>query len=100
MGDAIRNGMIDGLVQSVGYRAWVEREAMARGRPRGRPYRLWNRARRAGHLSAVQAVPLVLICSIVSQTSTFAVGDDSENGGVRVDLFDYKLRKSRSLRHS
>jgi acylphosphatase len=49
MSDIFRHVMIQGVVQGVGYRAWVERQAAARG------LQGWVRNRRDGSVEAVFA---------------------------------------------
>jgi acylphosphatase len=49
MGDVIRKVMIQGVVQGVGYRAWVEREAIVRD------LEGWVRNRRDGSVEALFA---------------------------------------------
>jgi acylphosphatase len=49
MGDVVRRVTVQGVVQGVGYRVWVERKAIARG------LEGWVRNRRDGSVEAVFA---------------------------------------------
>jgi acylphosphatase len=60
MGNTILRIMIGGRVQGVGYRAWVEHEAMLRG------LEGWVRNRRDGSVEAVFAGPEDVVTDMVS----------------------------------
>ena len=60
MGNTILRIMIGGRVQGVGYRAWVEHEAMLRG------LEGWVRNRRNGNVEAVFAGPEDVVTDMVS----------------------------------
>jgi acylphosphatase len=82
MSDVIRKVMILGLVQGVGYRAWVEREATAR-RLQG-----WVRNRRDGSVEALFAGAAEAVEEMValcrrgpSMARVDAVKDEAVNSG-------------------
>jgi acylphosphatase len=60
MSEAIRHVTIRGRVQGVGYRAWVEDEATARG------LEGWVRNRRDGSVEAVFAGPAGVVTDMVA----------------------------------
>jgi acylphosphatase len=60
MGDVIRKIMIRGLVQGVGYRVWVEREAAARG------LEGWVRNRRDGRVEALLAGSADVVAEMIA----------------------------------
>lgn len=60
MSEAIRHVTIRGRVQGVGYRAWVEDEATARGLDG------WVRNRRNGNVEAVFAGPSAVVTDMVA----------------------------------
>jgi acylphosphatase len=60
MGDVIRKVMIRGVVQGVGYRAWVEWEATARG------LEGWVRNRRDGSVEALFAGEAEAVAEIIA----------------------------------
>ncbi|XIA62345.1 acylphosphatase [Bradyrhizobium sp. TZ2] len=59
MSDAIRQVTIRGLVQGVGYRAWVDHEARARN------LEGWVRNRRDGSVEAVFAGPAETVAAMI-----------------------------------
>jgi acylphosphatase len=59
MGDVVRTAMIRGVVQGVGYRAWLAREAAARG------LEGWVRNRRDGRVEAVLAGPAETVAEMI-----------------------------------
>jgi acylphosphatase len=60
MGGAIRQVTIRGRVQGVGYRAWVEHQASARG------LQGWVRNRRDGSVEALFAGPADIVAEMVT----------------------------------
>jgi acylphosphatase len=60
MADAIRQVMIRGRVQGVGYRAWVEQQAMARD------LEGWVRNRRDGSVEALLAGPADVVSEMIA----------------------------------
>lgn len=60
MSDAIRHVTIRGRVQGVGYRAWVEHQAMVRG------LQGWVRNRRDGSVEALFAGPADVVAEMVA----------------------------------
>ena len=60
MNDALRHVTIRGRVQGVGYRAWVEEEATARGLDG------WVRNRRGGNVEAVFAGPADVVTDMIA----------------------------------
>jgi acylphosphatase len=60
MSDAIRHVTIRGRVQGVGYRAWVEHQAMARGLDG------WVRNRRDGSVEALFAGPADVVADMIA----------------------------------
>ena len=56
----IRHVIVRGLVQGIGYRAWVEDEALARG------LEGWVRNRRDGTVEAVFAGPADLVSEMIA----------------------------------
>jgi acylphosphatase len=58
--DAIRRVLIQGVVQGVGYRAWVEREANARD------LEGWVRNRRDGSVEALFAGPVAVVTEMIA----------------------------------
>jgi acylphosphatase len=61
MAAAIRQVMIRGRVQGVGYRAWVEQQAMAR------ELEGWVRNRRDGSVEALFAGPADVVSDMIAQ---------------------------------
>jgi acylphosphatase len=61
MAGAIRQVMIRGRVQGVGYRAWVEQQAMAR------ELEGWVRNRRDGSVEALFAGPADVVSDMIAQ---------------------------------
>jgi acylphosphatase len=61
MAGAIRQVMIRGRVQGVGYRAWVEQQAMAR------ELQGWVRNRRDGSVEALFAGPADVVSDMIAQ---------------------------------
>jgi acylphosphatase len=59
-GEVIRRVLIQGVVQGVGYRAWVEREANARGLDG------WVRNRRDGSVEALLAGPGTAVTEMIA----------------------------------
>jgi acylphosphatase len=60
MADAIRQVTIRGRVQGVGYRAWVEQQAMARD------LEGWVRNRRDGSVEALFAGPVDVVSDLIA----------------------------------
>ena len=60
MSDVIRHVTIRGRVQGVGYRAWVEHEASARG------LEGWVRNRRDGSVEALFAGPADVVAAMIA----------------------------------
>jgi acylphosphatase len=60
MSDAIRQVTIKGRVQGVGYRAWVEHQAIARG------LEGWVRNRRDGSVEALFAGPEDVVADMIA----------------------------------
>ena len=60
MSETIRQVTIRGRVQGVGYRAWVEHQAMARG------LEGWVRNRRDGSVEALFAAPADVVAQMVA----------------------------------
>jgi acylphosphatase len=58
--NAIRRVLIQGVVQGVGYRAWVEREANARD------LEGWVRNRRDGSVEALFAGPAAVVTEMIA----------------------------------
>src|ERR1700732_2059798 len=80
MSEAIRQVTISGRVQGVGYRAWVERQARARG------LEGWVRNRRDGSVEALFAGPADVVAEMVavcrrgpSSARVGHVGDEPAN---------------------
>ena len=89
MGEAIHHVTIRGRVQGVGYRAWVEDEATARG------LHGWVRNRRDGSVEAVFAGPAEEVAAMIgacrrgpSSARVDAVNDEA----VSLDML--KLRRA------
>jgi len=61
MADAIQQVTIRGRVQGVGYRAWVEQQAMAR------ELEGWVRNRRDGSVEALFAGPAEVVLDMIAQ---------------------------------
>jgi acylphosphatase len=60
MSDDIRTVMIRGVVQGVGYRAWVEHQALSRGLDG------WVRNRRDGSVEALFAGPAQAVAEMIA----------------------------------
>jgi acylphosphatase len=60
MSDTVRRVTIRGRVQGVGYRAWVEHQAMARG------LEGWVRNRRDGSVEALFAGPADVVADMIA----------------------------------
>src|ERR1700682_1437535 len=76
MSETIRQVTIRGRVQGVGYRAWVEHQAMARG------LEGWVRNRRDGSVEALFAGPADAVSEMVAVCRR---GPASAGGGPAVD---------------
>ena len=61
MGDVIRKVMIRGVVQGVGYRAWVEHQALAHN------LEGWVRNRRDGSVEALFAGPADVVADLIAR---------------------------------
>ena len=77
MNRAIRQVAIRGRVQGVGYRAWVEHEAMARH------LEGWVRNRRDGSVEAVISGPNAAVSALIYQAGQGPVG--AHVGAVEVE---------------
>jgi acylphosphatase len=82
MSDLVRKVMIRGRVQGVGYRAWVEWEATARG------LEGWVRNRRDGSVEALFAGPAEVVAEMIAlcrrgppMAKVDAVNDEAAQSG-------------------
>jgi acylphosphatase len=92
MGAAIRQVVIRGRVQGVGYRAWLEREANAR------KLEGWVRNRRDGSVEALFAGPAEAVSEMVAQCKCgppFATVDAVEDKAVDPEDLNLRLRAER-----